>query len=230
MKLKLYSILFLALIQLASATTLHGTVYDISLDVVQNAVITIEGVQKQVIVAKTGIYSVELPIGNYTFTVQKGNETLLHEDILITADGDFNIDLVALQLLDEFDEALADEIENVTAAIEEEPPARNYLLISLLLLAIIITTYFFFKHAKPLEGKKAQKKQERKQELSAELPEDLQPIIEFVKKQDGRTTQKEICKAFPFSEAKISLMLADLEARGLVQKIKKGRGNIILLK
>ncbi|MHC1584962.1 MAG: helix-turn-helix transcriptional regulator, partial [Candidatus Syntropharchaeia archaeon] len=31
------------------------------------------------------------------------------------------------------------------------------------------------------------------------------------------------------SEAKISLMITDLENRGLVTKIKKGRGNVIIL-
>ena len=32
------------------------------------------------------------------------------------------------------------------------------------------------------------------------------------------------------SEAKISLMIAELEHKGLVEKIKKGRGNIVVLK
>jgi len=32
------------------------------------------------------------------------------------------------------------------------------------------------------------------------------------------------------SEAKVSLMITDLEDRGLVRKVKKGRGNIILLR
>ena len=31
------------------------------------------------------------------------------------------------------------------------------------------------------------------------------------------------------SEAKVSLMVTDLEDRGLVRKVKQGRGNIILL-
>ena len=33
---------------------------------------------------------------------------------------------------------------------------------------------------------------------------------------------------FPDSEAKISLVLTELEAKGKIKKIKKGRGNIII--
>ncbi|MDP2750920.1 MAG: winged helix-turn-helix transcriptional regulator [Nanoarchaeota archaeon] len=58
---------------------------------------------------------------------------------------------------------------------------------------------------------------------------DLEKILEILKKNDGRATQKEIRKEIPLSEAKISLMITDLEAKGKIRKIKKGRGNIIIL-
>ncbi|MGM0771995.1 MAG: helix-turn-helix transcriptional regulator, partial [Halobacteriota archaeon] len=32
-----------------------------------------------------------------------------------------------------------------------------------------------------------------------------------------------------YSEAKVSLIVSDLENRGLVEKFKKGRGNIIII-
>jgi uncharacterized membrane protein len=60
------------------------------------------------------------------------------------------------------------------------------------------------------------------------VADDLQRILEFVEKEGGRTTQKDIRKNFPYSEAKISLMIDDLEAKGLLKRIKKGRGNIIV--
>ncbi len=60
--------------------------------------------------------------------------------------------------------------------------------------------------------------------------DDLQSIISFIEKEGGRTTQKELRKHFPYSEAKISLMLAELEHKNTLEKIKKGRGNIIILK
>ena len=62
------------------------------------------------------------------------------------------------------------------------------------------------------------------------LDKDLENLIEFIKKQEGRTTQKDIRNNFPHSEAKISLMIAELEDKEIVKKLKKGRGNIIILK
>ena len=59
---------------------------------------------------------------------------------------------------------------------------------------------------------------------------DIDGVIEIIRKEGGRTTQKDIRKMIPLSEAKISLMISELEAKGVVQKIKKGRGNIIVLK
>ncbi|MFC1769333.1 helix-turn-helix transcriptional regulator, partial [Nanoarchaeota archaeon] len=53
---------------------------------------------------------------------------------------------------------------------------------------------------------------------------------EKFKKEGGRTTQKDIRKNFPQSEAKVSLMVTDLEHKGYLEKIKKGRGNVIILK
>jgi uncharacterized membrane protein len=61
-----------------------------------------------------------------------------------------------------------------------------------------------------------------------ELPDDLRELYDMILKKGGRTTQKEIRKDAKYGEAKVSLMLADLEDRGLVKKIKKGRSNIII--
>jgi len=43
-------------------------------------------------------------------------------------------------------------------------------------------------------------------------------------------TQKEIRKNFPVSQASISLILTELENDGKLKKIKRGKGNIIILK
>lgn len=52
-------------------------------------------------------------------------------------------------------------------------------------------------------------------------------VRQFIK-EHSPTTQKEIREQFPYiSEAKISLMISELEHDGHVRKIKKGRGNIV---
>lgn len=59
--------------------------------------------------------------------------------------------------------------------------------------------------------------------------DDLKGLLKVISAMGGRTTQTELRKKLSYSEAKISLMLTDLESRGLIKKIKKGRGNIIIL-
>ena len=55
-------------------------------------------------------------------------------------------------------------------------------------------------------------------------------VIKFIKEEGGRVTQKDIRKKFPYSEAKISLIITELEKDNIVERIKKGRGNVIVLK
>jgi uncharacterized membrane protein len=54
-------------------------------------------------------------------------------------------------------------------------------------------------------------------------------VLAFIKEEGGRVTQKDIRKKFPLSEAKISLVVTELESKELVKRIKKGRANIVVL-
>ncbi len=63
----------------------------------------------------------------------------------------------------------------------------------------------------------------------ATLPDDLREVLRIIEKGGGRITQLDLRKGLPYSEAKVSLMVTDLESRGIVKKIKKGRGNVIIL-
>lgn len=59
------------------------------------------------------------------------------------------------------------------------------------------------------------------------LPDDLKEIMSLIRANGNRITQRELRKKSPYSESKVSLMLSDLEERGLIEKFKRGRGNII---
>ncbi len=61
----------------------------------------------------------------------------------------------------------------------------------------------------------------------ASLPDDLKEIMNLIRANGNRITQRELRKKSPYSESKVSLMLSDLEERGLIEKFKRGRGNII---
>lgn len=62
------------------------------------------------------------------------------------------------------------------------------------------------------------------------IPSDLQEIMDIIRGQGGRITQKELRSRLKYSEGKVSLMLADLERRELIEKFKRGRGNVVILR
>jgi len=62
------------------------------------------------------------------------------------------------------------------------------------------------------------------------LPADLQEIMDVIRGQGGRITQKDLRSKLKYSEGKVSLMLADLERRELIEKFKRGRGNVVILR
>ncbi len=62
------------------------------------------------------------------------------------------------------------------------------------------------------------------------LPADLQQIMDIIRGQGGRITQKDLRSKLKYSEGKVSLMLADLERREQIEKFKRGRGNVIILR
>jgi uncharacterized membrane protein len=54
--------------------------------------------------------------------------------------------------------------------------------------------------------------------------------MDIIRGQGGRITQKDLRSKLKYSEGKVSLMIADLERRDLLEKFKRGRGNVIILK
>ncbi len=80
------------------------------------------------------------------------------------------------------------------------------------------------------EIKDTTKKEDIKDETKIDInsnDEYLNKVLNLIKK-EKRITQKEIRKNFDLSEAKISLIISELEEKKIIKKIKKGRGNIII--
>lgn len=61
------------------------------------------------------------------------------------------------------------------------------------------------------------------------LPPELQEVINVIRANRGRIAQKDLRAKLKQSEVKVSLMLSDLEKRGLIEKFKSGRENIVIL-
>ena len=85
----------------------------------------------------------------------------------------------------------------------------------------------------PSENKLEKGSSEAKAPVSkkkAPLPADLQEVMDIIRGQGGRITQKNLRSRLKYSEGKVSLMLADLERRELIEKFKRGRGNIVIVR
>ena len=226
-------IMFALLSALASTATIHGTVYDFSLEKAENVRMTINTEPEQLLIAPEGSYSFTVSAGTYTITAEQlelGKIVSNAEEVItVPEEGDYVRDIILFPYFGE-EEELLNETEAISGITEEQPSIINYVIGAAILAIIAALVIIFLKIKKIPQEIKPETKIEEADEKKPELPKDLQELVDFIKSQDGRVTQKEIRKQFPLSEAKISLMIADLEQRGIIQKIKKGRGNIIILK
>lgn len=61
------------------------------------------------------------------------------------------------------------------------------------------------------------------------LSTDLREVLDVIRGRKGRITQKDLRNRMEYSEVKVSLLLSELEKRGLIKKFKNGRENIVVL-
>jgi len=210
-KLLLFLLIFFILSNV-NAATIQGNIYDFNLNLLENTIVEIDTTPKQSFVAKDAFYSFEVNNGDYILTaIYAENNYILYkikEEIKITEDGTYNLDLILLPAIDdEFYEG--EDLDLIE--FENEKTNYTWTVLIILLIAIVLIIIFWKKKPKTLEDDISNK------------------VLEIIKKQGGRTTQKDIRKQIPMSEAKISLVITELEHKGIIKKIKKGRGNIIIL-
>jgi len=222
---KLFSILFFLLLNLSivSAATIYGSVYDLSITKLDNAVLEINTIPNQRRILIDGSYEFEVSEGDYTITAYYANGMLMkaEENITIKEDGEYILDMFLYPDFSD-EESLYDDLDLDIYNPYETSKSILWLLIPLACLMFVFLIFLIRINTRL-------QKKEFEQEI-IELDEELHKILKILKKNNGRMTQKEIRKEFPLSEAKISLMIAELESMGKVKKIKKGRGNIIVIK
>ena len=205
MKKLLFLLACLILISTFSqAATIEGGLYDLSLKNLKNVIVEINTFPKQRVIAVNGYYKFEsVPLGNYTILAYtKDKELTAKEEITILQEGTYRVDLFLLP-----------EIPTK----EEKSYSWLAWIIGLMMVIILVAIFATRKKQKPKHEKK-------------ELKEDLQELVKLIKKLGSRTTQKELVKQTGLSEAKISLMLTELEDLGKIKRIKKGRTNVVVLK
>jgi len=174
-------------------------------------------------------------------------------------EGDYVFDILMFPLQEVAEEFPDEDIGNVTYDVEDNIlPGFDltYTAVALLILMIMVAAayYYYYKKRDGLEDESEPTKSIEPTESTKlsepvpgvhienahpddrrpapdidKLPGDLKEILEILESLGGRMTQKDLRARLNCSEAKVSLMITDLEDRGLIHKVKKGRGNIILL-
>jgi len=231
MKKAMYLIMLLILVIPVHGATIHGTVYDLSLNKVDNVVVQVNSTPQQRVISKDGFYSFDLNPGKYKIKATYLNAEVYYaeEGVEIISGGSYVLDLFLFPSFEDENELINDIDISVEDLYEKKGPNYFYLIYFIIFL-ILIYLIFRFKNKRKVRGKKeVETKEKIEKEIQLEEKRDLNELLEIIKKQGGRTTQKEIRKQIPLSEAKISLMIAELESKGKIRKIKKGRGNIIIL-
>lgn len=243
-KIAIAFLIILILIKLASGAVLKGSTYDISLNSLNNVIVKVNTEPSQQMIVKDGSYSFNIPQGKYNISAEYFEDNLLKykdfKEIEIKDDGEFVYDLILFPTFDEEDTLFKD----VDFSVPYDDKTINYKLIAVIIIVGIILVFggyflfLFYKKKGEAKEEKEGKKHETKSTKS-ETPETggstddsdeyYTKILKIIKEQK-RTTQKEIRKDIPLSEAKISLILSEMEHKGVIEKIKKGRGNIIVLK
>jgi len=208
-------LILLLCINFVDSATLYGNIYTWDLENAENIYVTIGSIPKQSMISIDGGYSFELNPGNYELKAEQRVEgeviSSSTEEVIITEEGNFRLDII---LFPEFDETPEDI--NLTE-IDLDGKDTNYWLIIISLILIIVLFWLILM-------------KKRKPKLAIIEDDEANNVIELIKKANGRITQKEIRKSLAMSEAKLSLIITELQHKQKIEKIKKGRGNIIILK
>ena len=234
-------ILFMMLLlsSLVSAATLKGSIYNSNLELEKNVVVEIDTKPLQKYLSKDGEYSFELPPGKYTLTAES-SQYIVNENVEIaSSEGEFVFDIFLLPDLGEEDELWQDTEQNLEVDPQKQGNDNtiSYILAGLIVLFAVYRIIKARKKYGPLgkfrkriKEESSKTLQQHKEELEKE-PGYVDKALEIIRKHDGRISQKELRKEMLYlSEAKISLIVTELEHKGKVEKIKKGRGNVIILK
>ncbi len=221
-----------------NVATVHGTVYDLwTFTPLENVVVKAysDSTLRQQIVATDGTYSLSLPPGNYTVKAEYYSGSVVvydaEENITLQENDNLTLDLIMFPTFEENElpenyDILPEEEEG--AGIGAELP---WLVLVVVVIIVVVGVIIFYN--RKILGLMREAEEETTPPAPVRvvgLPEDLNEVLDVIKESGGRINQVKLRRKLPYSEAKVSLMITDLEDRGLVRKIKKGRGNIVVLK
>ena len=107
-------LVFLLAIPIAFSATIHGTIYDLSLDKASDVRLEIDTEPQQFYISKNGSYAFNVPVGSYEVKAEQYIGSLLKasvtENITIKDDGTFVLDLILFPTIEEIEEDIENDI------------------------------------------------------------------------------------------------------------------------
>jgi len=251
MRLVIILLLFVVLFQFSFSATIQGEVYEwYSLDKLNNVIVDINTSPKQTDISNDGQYLFEVPLGNYHILAKYYEQGELiysdEQEVSITREGNFVIDLIMFPALEEIDAQIddinfGDDFETIDGNLGEnliDAQENTCLLVGVLIIVLVLFGLLFIKSRRQPVGrgnwvatKEAIVEKGKEKKVDESVDKYANQVLNLLKRRGNRLTQKEIRDEIKeIGEAKISLIITELEALGKVKKIKKGRSNIIVLK
>ena len=239
---------FLFLTQFAASATVYGFVYDYNLNPARGYAVTVNSTPVQTIILNdSGFYSFQLPDGYFMISVYPpaAPQNATFQNLTIENNGSFEVDLLAFNFPipnPSFDELnnlsnVTSSFGNVSASISSlngspfnnsnpRPPPQFFpfdFLILLIVAIFVVSVFVLFILLR-------RRKSESQNAGMVVLNGDEKLVLDKIRELEGRTSQKDLRKNLSLSESAVSLALTSLEDKGLIVKIKKGRGNIVKIK
>ncbi len=216
-----------------------------TLEPASQMVFSINTTPVQTIVSLEGAYSFTVGPGTYAVSAKKMEKGQVSfedsSEITVLSDvGEYRIDFILFPSDDYFSEELdfSGENEGLVELPKEGAPENSSLAIIPALLAGAFLIAFianrknsqaFSKGATKRSPKGKQTKKRLPRESPKGTPKEAEEILRIIREAGGRMSQRDLRKALPYSEAKASLIVSELDARGIVKKYKRGRTNLLVL-
>ncbi len=238
-------------INVTNTVYLHGTIFNADLQPV-NAIVELDN-PKQVFVATNGTYSFNVK-PNTNYTLKASTQTLEETEEINIGDQDVQFDVVLLssigldngvQDINETIDAISGDYSSETLQDEITSPNLTIIGIGIAIVAIILAigTYLLYKKRNRKTNAKTKPPQPKAIIVETKIPQVSQAklannppldsfkqeLLKLIKENDGAVEQKELRKELPWSEARVSIELSELEKMGLIKRIKRGRANLVKL-
>jgi len=206
-----------------TSAVMKGSFYNFNnFERINNVIMEINTSPKMRIVITNGYYYLNLSSGCYNLTAYTFMDDIKYEssEVLCVKNGDkVDYDFILMPSENRLAKDISSPLESFEIAYEGSENKYHLSLWTAIFIFIVLVTPLVSISYVYLHGRVKRKKILKDDEY-------MNMLIELLK-QERRITQKEINKRIPLSEAKISLMLSELEELGMIKKIKKGRSNII---